>query len=422
MNKILKKIKITEPLIYLVNYSSLTYIFISLNFLNNHAVSVQISIIQALIAFLTLGFSGDIRSIFLIKNSHNNAYRVLLIRLLLSFIFILVYVIIFRGTDFIFMLALIAKRCTEWIDEVILNTIGALKNSALKLRYFSIQLIFISILPFFFVAFPKFILLYFLCWCILSFLTTKNFYMEILIDRKSNNEAISSSIEAYISNTLINRQLFSTLLINSSNLLLRILIYSSFVILEASAIISSMTIGGFFFSLFGNAYLPSYIQPNFDYKSILIKQLNPKNLFLIIILFITAYIYMFLFIPDKVLFRFNILPKYILYSFLGGFFLIISNYSRFFLIQNKKISTLNEDLVIHFLFCFTLIFIYSYNKGSYFLFATLGLGLFSCLIYFLRFLSLKISILNFYIFLTLYCLLIFLLLLSFPFLFYEKLQ
>lgn len=412
MNKILKKIKIKEPVIYLVNYSSLTYIFIVLNFFQSHATSVQISIIQGLIGFIILGFSGDIRSIYLIKNSHNNVHRVILFRFFISLILCLVYVIFFRATDFIFILALIAKRSIDWVDEVVIHTSTAITNNTFKLRYLSVQLIFISILPFFYLAFHSFILLYFLCWCISNFLTIKSFYMEILIRREKNNKATIRSMEPHIFNTLINKQLVSTLFINSTNLFLRIFINLSFAISQSSAIISSMTIGGFLFSLFSNAYLPSFVKYTSEGNGRLKKNFNFLYLFLAFILFIIFCIFM----PREFFYKYNLLPRYIIFSFIGGIILLFSNYIRLFLIQSKKSSTLNEDLVIHTLFSSALFVIYSYNKSSYFLFASLGLGLFSLLIYIIRFLSLKISILKFYIFFILYFLLICSSLLSFLFL------
>lgn len=378
------KINFTESYLYFLSYSSLTYIFVILNFYGLHKESLDISIFQGLMSCITLGLSGDFRSLFFVSKNYSN----LLIKFRLAVIFLLAIMIVLyylkipAADNKIFFMGLAIKRIIDWIDEiVIISTQSFLADKLFKYKYLYSQALFLILLPFVYIKAPQVLICYFVVWITINLFMTMKYYKIFFVQGK-NTDLGKSGIK--YSKQFIVSQLISTFLINCSNIFLRVIFLISFSAKESSMIISSFALGGMFFSITSNSFLPYAVQKNKNRLKYVTYFYNIKYLIFTLIFFIiTALFYL-----KGYFFNLNLSGNIILISIFSGAILFISNYLRYFIIQLMKYPTLNEDSLINIIFIYFLIFMSLYTK-EYLIYSTLFLSLITLTIYTLKYQALQ---------------------------------
>ena len=364
---------ILKSLPFLFNYGALSYIFILLNLVGEHALSVNLSIFQAIIFLFTASFSGDFRSMFL---GNNNFYYILIkyrIIAILAFLIIAFFSMPFIDKSYHLIFSLLAlRRFLDWIEEILLLR-STKKN--LVFIYSSTQLLFLIPSPFIIIYIKSWLFIYMAFWIfstsIIFIKEYKIIFMEFL------------NKKLFIANTFINqpnlhRQIYATIFIAIGNFILRYSINQFHNIESASAIISSFSIGGIAGSLISNTFIPNFL--------VYFKNIGSNRSSLMWYVFLQALITIFIL-------YFNLGRNYIeslnldfytlILSFLGGNIAILANFKRFYLLQIKKVTSEREDLIIN-LFLLIVIFILLHQLKHYYESITLITSIFSFAIFSFR--------------------------------------
>lgn len=375
--------KAPETIIYALTYVSLTYFFILLNMLGMHELSLQISLLQSIVAFITIGLSGDLRSIYL-----SNKKYYLIVNRARFFLFVAALIALFIAKFYYFsnifnfpiilFIGLIVRRLFDWFDEILIATNAERKEDGqfFIAHYFLVQGIFIFSLPFFYKFYAIYIFPYIFSWLFLTIYLARKLYIKFYLDNLKNFSFLKKKESSNVDHSKqLAYQIFSTLMINANNLVLRYLITLSFPIRTAAMIISSYSIGGFLFSIISNVFLPNVI------SKFLINKIHrhfKKNIILYFLLIFANYVAFQKYSPEYI----NVSWLVISSSFVGGGVLLLSNYIRLYIIQIKNNSTLFEDFIIHASFLIIICYIYFTHKIDYFMYAINILSFLSLFIFY----------------------------------------
>ena len=374
-----KKLNFNEAYLYLISYSSFTYIFLILNFYGHHHDSLTIGIFQALVSFITLGFSGDFRSLYFT----NEIYSRLLIKfrsyvitsLLVGMTFY--FLVVPDSTLKSFVLLLLFKRLIDWIDEVVIISSKAfLTDNLFKYKYILIQVFFIIFLPYIYLNMWAYMKYYFLIMIVYNFYILKRYYMLFYI--KNMKKIKFQEITANQKNLFVS-QLISTSLLNLSNIALRVIITISFLPQKSSMIISSFALGSMAFSMANNSILPYVVQKAGKVSGITpyLKK-NVPLIFTVIFLFVTL-----LWFLRDIFYSVNLSFEIASLSLLSSATLFCSSFFRYSIIQFKGSSTLRDDFFIHSLFILTVLGLYI-NWQEYLIYSTILLGSISLSVFAVR--------------------------------------
>lgn len=363
---------IIKSLPFLFNYGTLSYIFITLNFLGNHLLSVNLSLLQSIIFLFTASFSGDFRSLILGNKSYYD--NLLIYRIFLIFLFLTasIFIIPFINESYLLIFwMLVLRRFFDWIEEIFLLEAN---RKVSDITYFIIQLLFLIPFPFILTYFKSWTLIFLVFWIFSTSFIFINEY-KIIFNKYLYKGKLNTILFIHRD---VNKQIFATIYIALGNYILRYSVIKFISIKSASAIISSFSIGGIVGSLITNIFIPNFLMSFKDYRF---------NKVILMWLFILQ---LLIFIP---ILYFNLGRNFIeslnldfytlILSFLGGNIALMANFNRFYLLQIKKITSEREDFIIN-LFLLILVFILLYQLNHYYESITLILSIFSFVVFSFR--------------------------------------
>ena len=362
-----------QSLIYGFGFGSLSFILICLNALGKHDIAISIGLIQSGIYLITIGLSGNFRSLALADVFP--AKNLLAVRFVISIIcLVLAPVILFAlNFDYKFILFLLVfRKFLDWIDELCI--LENFKKKSLKNNfYFFIQLSFLIYFPFINFKNTLLVILYLTFWNISTILL---FFKNYLQNIKFVNFSFPSSFNHIFHNSLL-PVFIATFIPSLVNNFFRIRIFKIFDIQTASKLISTFALAGTITSFLIFVIIPDFI-----------KQIKDKNNKLNIIykwILYVLLIYLFICFVSH-FFRanieaLNISYKIFLLAIISGFFYLLSNGMKTYQIQKYQISCLGEEYSINFAILSMILFSPASNVLNYFAFIPIIGAFFSLLIY-----------------------------------------
>ena len=352
--KILKNIVNTYP--YFFNFGSMSYIFVMLNILNAHKLSIYVSLVTTFLSLTLMAFSGDFRNI---SYSIPKKTSPLPLELILGqiraraaigifIVFIIFLFLLEVESEFIFLIILLTvRRVLDWIDEIFIIWS---KNNKIIISYSLVQVSFLIPFPWVISNLDKFAYIYLVFWIFLTMLVFLPIYLNLF--SKIN---FTNPIFFPIS---LRQQVFATTSLFAGVLVLRLFITKSYSSKEASNIISSMALGGFFGSFVNGLFLSDIVRDLkniLDYKKIhyFFLKITASILFIIVI----SFLYPNLFNKLGIFSHDNINYNFVLYGIFFSFLNLIVSLKRTYIIQKNKSFTFKEDLLGTLIFLLALVFI-----------------------------------------------------------------
>ena len=333
----------------LINFFSNIYIVFLLFIFGNYDLTSDSFVIISLINIFTYGFSANIRNLYLGSKNFRNLNKIILLRIYIVIIFapfIILLSHVFFGKSFIlFHIALIFLTLTNWILELFLSDHE--KKNLFK-KYYFINVLFFLIFSLFLVYLNNILLLSILIFCtsIFNLIIFRNYYRNIL---KQN---------LIFKNFNINLGVFSTLFKTISNFFWRYFLIKFVGKSDASFLFIGFMFGSFYGTLF-----------DVSYGALFLKKLKNKNLLLFFLYLIYAILVFLIIYFAHILslfeiHQFNILLNTVIFSLVGGLFLIITLQDRQSLFDKSKSIVLcyKADILIGSINFLIIPIIYYANK------------------------------------------------------------
>jgi len=332
----------------ILNFFSCIYIFFLLFILGYLEIVSEGFVVISLISIFTLGFSSNIRNIYLGSNVLN-IKKIVLFRILtgvIGFILTSLLTYVFVGkSNILFHSSIIFLTITNWIIELF---IARYEKKGLFNTYFIINpLFFLFITPIlFFLQNIYFLSLMLYCISLINILIFKNFLKNIF------NQNITIKIFSF------NLGLFSTLFQTIVNFFWR---YFSIILIgkpDASILFIGFALGSFFATLFDISYGARYL------KKIKNKYLFINIIFIIYIILVFLFIYYirsFSFIDG---WQFNLLVNTSVFSICGGYFKVFMLRQRQFFFEKKGFQKIcyKADIFIYLINFFIIPILYYFNR------------------------------------------------------------
>ena len=130
------------PVAFMANTFAMTLLMIILSLAGNSSMAAEVGIIQAATLALFYTFSANSRSLILNDNSNITASSVMALRFVLIVpIAVMAYFLSVSSTGIeqFFAIALILRRCVEWLNEVHLSEMERLNNKTFARNYLILQ-------------------------------------------------------------------------------------------------------------------------------------------------------------------------------------------------------------------------------------------------------------------------------------------
>lgn len=235
------------PLSFFLNFSSLTFLIISLNIFDKPLLTTKIAIIHAITILTLRSLSGEARTIINKKKSTLLVNKILTIRTYLIFpISVLFYLLAFKISqlNFEIVIPFFLKSVLDWIEEIYICKLEIKKN-ILEIKYYIIFQVcsFLTCLLILLYSQNYFIPL--LIWSLSSMLIFNKFYINLLINLSKNID--------FNDLKLITPHVLSTIIIGISLYIFR----QVFIHLAGEEIsgsfFSAFAIGGILSSFFANS-------------------------------------------------------------------------------------------------------------------------------------------------------------------------
>lgn len=338
-----KNLKKTVPNIF--NFGSLTYLIVLFNILGKSNLSILLSLVQSFLIIITLGLSGNFRSIILSK-----LYKYDGLVLLRIFFYLILICLIFFGIFYLrlitqyslLMFLLIARKLHDWIEELLLIKVQKQKKET-GFLYLAVQASFLIPLPFIDL---QYLYGYIIIWIVSTSLIFFTEYSKIFRRISSIN---ISDIKSNHNNLTV---LFATILPTLANYIFRYAIKNEFESKIASIIISSITLGTLLWSFLILVLLPDFISELRKNNNLIeLSRFYFVSFTVISLIFVSLTIYC----SKDLLYFYNLDYKIALVSLVAGFLLLISNVRKQFLIQGSGISSLSEEIEINLVFVLGLV-------------------------------------------------------------------
>ena len=333
----------------LINFFSNIYIVFLLFIFGSYDLTSESFILLSLINIFTYGFSANIRNIYLGSKNFRNLNKIILLRIYISIIFgpfIILLSYVFLNKSFIlFHSSLIFLTLTNWILELFLSDHE--KKNLFK-KYYFINVLFFLIFSLFLVYLNNILLLSILIFCtsIFNLIIFRNYFRNILEQN------------LIFKNFNINLGVFSTLFKTISNFFWRYFLIKFVGKSDASFLFIGFMFGSFYGTLF-----------DISYGALFLKKIKKKNLLLFFLYFIYAILVFLIIYFAHILslfeiHQFNILLNTVIFSLVGGLFLIITLQDRQSLFDKSKSIVLcyKADILIGSINFLIIPIIYYANK------------------------------------------------------------
>lgn len=370
------KDRISNFLIYGVNFASLSYILIIFNVTGNHQLAISIALLQAFLTIITIGLSANYRS-FALSNFSQKNYLLKLRFLIILFALTALSVIIFIfNINYPFLLLLLGlRKLLDWFEEVfIINN----NSSKLNLYYLTTQILFITFFPF--LDFNNNFLLYayLIIWNLFTIILLFNFYYINLI-------AITKSSWRFLKSEWILKMTLATLIPTLVGFAYRYRAFKIFDIQTAAKLISSLTVSGAFTSFLIYVFLPEFI---FKFGRSKAKKYI-LGIWAVLLLTGSAIIILITYLFKNNIESLNLSYKFLILGIFTGLIYFISNMYKTFLIQKYNISSLTEEASISLIVLTFIILSRHTDPLNYYIFLPFIGAIMSLIIYDIRNVYLK---------------------------------
>ena len=253
MNPESRKFNYLFPAAFMVNTYAMTILLVVLGLADKVALAAEIGIVQGATLALFYAFSANARSLILNPSSGISAQSVMASRLILlvplaSAAYLLS--VVPAGVDWLLAIALILRRCVEWLGEVHLSDMEHSGNERFTRYYLILQVILLAMVLAWFLCGLPYPLVGLFLWALIPLIMSAGYIWKSVLAAPDLLSGISSSILP---------NLGSTVIIGITVYIFRILILLIVGKDIAGNLFTAFAIGGLTGGVFANALGPSIV-------------------------------------------------------------------------------------------------------------------------------------------------------------------
>lgn len=253
MNPESSKFNYLFPIAFMVNTYAMTILLVVLGLADKVALAAEIGIVQGATLALFYAFSANARSLILNPSSGISAQSVMASRLLLlvplaGAAYLLS--VVPAGVDWLLAIALILRRCVEWLGEVHLSDMEHSGNERFTRYYLILQLILLAMVLGWFLCGLPYPLVGLFLWALIPLIMGAGYIWKSVLAAPDLLSGISSSILP---------NLGSTVIIGITVYIFRLLILLIVGKDIAGNLFTAFAIGGLTGGVFANALGPSIV-------------------------------------------------------------------------------------------------------------------------------------------------------------------
>lgn len=241
------------PLAFMANTFAMTILLVTVGMAGRVTMAAEIGIVQGATLALFYSFSANARSLILNPGSNISAHSIMASRLLLLLpIAGVAYLLSIApaGVDRFVAIALILRRCVEWLGEVHLTEMERLGNKGFTWNYLILQVILLAVVLAWLLSDLPFPLLGLFIWALTPLIMSAGYIWKSFIAIPTALVSVSSRVLPHLGSTAI---------IGITVYIFRLLIFLIISKEAAGELFTAFAIGGLTGGVFANALGPSIV-------------------------------------------------------------------------------------------------------------------------------------------------------------------